>query len=130
MNMKNLKTQSHSSIQSHACSFEGGVKLSRMSASWFISYLYHIIIDLYHRNWERLNTKDSRLRVFNRTQKEFTANGVPMHLLYVTQIISMDVRRLATNHIGLSGQSVIMMAKELFSRMDPLQSPYIFLPHE
>lgn len=101
----------------HTFDFEGGEDLTTMGASWFISYLYHIEIDRNHRNWEKLKTHNSRISVFKRTQKECASTGVAMHLHYIKQICLMSPKRLATNRIGLSGSSVIKMAKELLPHM-------------
>ncbi|MBP3498702.1 MAG: hypothetical protein J6J97_01290 [Akkermansia sp.] len=101
----------------HTFTFKGGEDLTSMGATWFISYLYHIEIDRNHRNWERLKTHHNRISAFKRTQKQSTEDGVAMHLHYIKQICLMSPKRLATNRIGLSGISVIKMAKELLPLM-------------
>lgn len=93
--------------------FEGGEDLTTMGASWFISYLYHTKIDSNHLNWERTQATNRRISVFRRTSNTFTSEGIAMHLHYVRKISQMSTRRLSTNRIGLSGEQVTAMAKEL-----------------
>lgn len=113
-----MKQKNKQPSKRHPFDFEGGDDLTTMGASWFISYLYHIEIDSNHRNWESLKTKNGRISVFKRTLNDSTSDGVAMHLHYVREICEMETGRLATNHIGLSGESVIKIAKLLRSRME------------
>lgn len=96
--------------------FEGGKDLTTMGASWFISYLYHKEIDSKHCNWEKVKTTNDRIRVFTRTQKCPIPKNVSMHLHYIQEISRMSPKRLSTNSIGLSGEQVIAMAKELLKQ--------------
>lgn len=105
----------------HSFNFEGGDDLTTMGASWFISYLYYITIDTEHRNWEKPKTKGSRISVFIRSQRFSTEKGKPMHRHYVEQICSMSPILLSKNKIGISGEQVLTMAKELLPRMDSPQ---------
>ena len=94
--------------------FEGGEDLTTMGASWFISYLYYYTqIDTKHLNWERTQATNRRISVFRRTSNTFTSEGIAMHLHSVRKISQMSTRRLSTNRIGLSGEQVTAMAKEL-----------------
>lgn len=118
MKSHNPATQLTSSNNRHSFNFEGGDDLTTMGASWFISYLYHLNIDPEHRNWEKPKTKSSRVSVFVRSKRLSTAKGVAMHRHYVEQICSMTPALLSTNKIGIRGERVIAMAKELLDLMD------------
>lgn len=111
-------TLSTSANKRHTFSFEGGDDLTTMGASWFISYLYHIEIDSNHRNWEAPKTKNGRVSVFLRTKCLSTAKGVAMHRHYVEQVCLMSPALLSKNKIGIRGERVIAMAKELLALMD------------
>ena len=110
--------KSNQQLTNHDFNFEGGEKLSKMGASWFISYLYHIKVDPEHQNWAILKTHGGRRSVFEQTEKEYTTKGVPMHVHYVKQICSMSASCLSTNRIQIPGNRVIDMAEELLNCMN------------
>ena len=47
-------------MANHNFSFAGGDILSKMGATWFVSYAYYDRVDKNHRNWDRVSTAASR----------------------------------------------------------------------
>ena len=92
-------------MTNHDFNFEGGEYLTKMGASWFISYMYYKKIDNKHSNWRNVKTAENRISMFNKT--------LQYHKFWLEQIIKMDVIKLSTNIIGLSGTEVVRMASEL-----------------
>ena len=90
---------------SHAFNFTGGVTLSEMGATWFVSYTYHCYIDNNHKNWLRVSTFDSRRSIWRRSSE--------YHLFWLQQIVRMNDNKLNTNQIGLRAYQTKMMAQEL-----------------
>jgi len=95
-------------MNGHPFNFEGGLELSRIGASWFVSYLYHIIIDKSHLNWNRIATVDYRKSVFNKTEKYYK--------YWLGKVLEMDNKRLNTNKIGVKTEQTKEMARKLLKR--------------
>lgn len=89
---------------SHTFNFEGGEFLSKMGASWFVSYLYYKKIDKTHTNWTLVGTS-TRIPVFNKTGN--------YHDYWLRKILEMDDNKLNTNKIKLSAPEIKNMAKNL-----------------
>jgi|GEM_PF-1187451 len=89
----------------HSFAFEGGEYLTTMGATWFVSYCYYDKIDRTHRNWERVETHNSRQSVYRRTAH--------YHRFWLERVLEMDSERLSANTIGLTGDEVIKMAQAL-----------------
>ena len=89
----------------HSFAFEGGEDLTTMGATWFVSYCYYDKIDRTHRNWERVETHNSRQSVYRRTDH--------YHRFWLERVLEMDSERLSANTIGLTGDEVIKMAQAL-----------------
>ena len=93
---------------SHAFAFYGGRLLSSMSASWFVSYAYHLHVDASHTNWNRASTIRERVSMFNRT--------FSYQRYWLDKIMMMDDRKLSTNEIGLSAIEIKKMAKAVMAK--------------
>jgi hypothetical protein len=92
----------------HDFNFKGGNFLSRMGATWFVSYSYYCNINKSHKNWKNVSTCPSRISVFNKTGN--------YHKFWLEQIICMNDRRLNTNTIGLDTTKTKEMAKILLQK--------------
>lgn len=90
-------------LQNHNYNFEGGEKLTRIGASWFVSYTYYCLLDPSHLNWKNVKTYKYRISTYN--------NCKSYHAFWLTKIIEMNETKISTNKIGLSGNKVIDMAK-------------------
>lgn len=92
-------------MPNHNYSFGGADYLKAMGSSWFISRLYHEVIDSTHMNWSRVPTCSNRMSSF--------VSSEPYHHIFVREIMKKSPSRLSTNDIGLPGEKVIEMAKEI-----------------
>ena len=81
----------------------GGEHLTRISASWFVSYMYCLKEDKTHSNWE--NVSDP----INRASR--CDNNRAYHKIWINEIVGMNPKQLQRNKIGLTGQEVLDMAK-------------------
>lgn len=93
-------------MANHNYNFEGGEILTKIGASWFISYAYYLKIDSSHKNWEKIaqTSCERRKSRFTRSKK--------YHDFWLNEIKRMNPDHL-DNEIGLSGKDVIRMAKML-----------------
>jgi hypothetical protein len=91
----------------HTFNFDGGVKLTTLGASWFVSYLYYTTIDSSHLNWRTLSTAQKRISAFQST--------TDYHTYWLEQIINMHDNRLTKNQIGLSAEQTKAMARSLLA---------------
>ena len=89
----------------HNFNFDGGEYLTKMGASWFISYSYWLYIDKTKTNWEKVLTYSSRISVFNRSKKH--------HNFWLKQILLMNDKNLNKNSIELNAIEVKEMAKTI-----------------
>ena len=87
--------------------FAGGEYLTRISASWFVSYMYYIKKDATHSNWNKVSTVTLRKNIYYKSNR--------FHLSWIREIINMNPKNLNGNSIGLTGAEVIKMAKELLT---------------
>ena len=92
-------------MATHDFSFNGGEILSKMGASWFVSYSYYKYIDNNHTNWSRISTAQSRISKFN-TSKSY-------HNYWLNQVLIMNPANLSKNTIGISANQTKSMAREL-----------------
>ena len=98
-------------MKNHTFNFPGGDILSKMGASWFISYFYYLKVDKSHDNWKRNKTCRSRINNFQKSKV--------FHNSFVREILNMSDAKLATNKIGLSAKEVKTMAKALSGVISP-----------
>lgn len=94
----------------HAFLFEGGEYLTTMSASWFVSYLWYDLIDKNHDYWKAVSTYKNRISVYNKTKK--------YRKIWLSYIIEMKTDNLNKNSIGLSGEIIKHMAKDLYNSFE------------
>ena len=87
--------------------FSGGKQLTRISASWFVSYMYYMKKDTTHSNWK--NVSDPMNRALR------CDNNSAHHKVWISEIVNMNPNRLNKNQLGLSGNDIISMAKVLLS---------------
>ena len=109
-NCRNWKYRDYSMSTEHSFNFEGGDILAKMGASWFVSYLYCIRIDDYHRNWELVSTANVRASSF--------CGSKQYHKLWLKEILKMNPAKLNTNTIDLSAEEVKKMASELLENWE------------
>lgn len=86
-------------------SFTGGKQLTRIGASWFVSYLYFVSKDPTHLNWKKVSTYSTRATL--------CAKNSAYHKTWINEIVGMNPKQLQRNKIGLTGQEIIDMAKIL-----------------
>jgi len=91
--------------KSHAFNFDGGDELNKMSATWFVSYLFYQRVDKSHRNWECISTRASRASVFGRTAH--------YHEDWLRKVLCMNDSKLNINAIGLKAAEIKGMAKKI-----------------
>lgn len=94
----------------HDFNFEGGHLLSKIGASWFVSYSYYLTIDKSHINWSLVKTASLRKSKYNQS-KEF-------HKIWLEQISMMSDTNLAKNTIKLSPLQI----KEIICRLQDYQN--------
>ncbi|MBO4308939.1 MAG: hypothetical protein J5885_03825 [Clostridia bacterium] len=96
-------------MANHNFSFAGGELLSKMGASWFVSYSYHEKIDPTELNWQNVSPKSiqSRRSVFKRSTS--------YHHFWLNQVLKMEDTNIEKpqNKVGLSANEVKKMAKKL-----------------
>lgn len=96
-------------MANHNYNFAGGEILTKIGASWFISYTYYINIDRTHLNWSNVSPKSCKGR-----QTAFK-KGVTYYKAWLTEITNMNPKRLKSNKLGLSAKQVLDMAKKLLT---------------
>jgi len=89
----------------HAFNFKGGEELSKMGATWFVSYSFYLYKDKSHKNWKNISTHNIRISVFNKTRN--------YHAFWLQQVLVMNDKRLNTNEIGLKAKETKKMANVL-----------------
>jgi hypothetical protein len=89
----------------HSFNFDGGNYLTRIGASWFISYSFYCYKDKSHMNWQKVSTYKFRISVFNRTKN--------YHKFWYGKILEMDNHNLNRNEIDLDAIEIKNMTKKL-----------------
>jgi len=92
-------------MANHNFSFAGGDILSKMGATWFVSYAYYDRIDKNHRNWDRVSTAASRTSRY--------IAGILYHKEWLQEVLVMKDENLSKNTISLNAWQVKSMAKEI-----------------
>ena len=92
-------------MANHNFSFAGGDILSKMGATWFVSYAYYDRVDQNHRNWDWVSTAASRTSRY--------IAGIPYHKEWLQGVLVMKDENLSKNTIGLNAWQVKAMAKEI-----------------
>ena len=94
-------------LKKHDFSFPGGALLSRMGASWFISYSYYEKINKTHKNWSLISTVHDRISKYKQ--------GTIYHEVWLKKVLEMNPVNLNKNQIELDAQDVFAMARELLN---------------
>jgi hypothetical protein len=94
-------------VENHAFNFDGGLELSKMGATWFVSYAYYRHIDPTHNNWEKVKTHLIRANMFD--------NTTTYHKYWLKQIAEMNDNKLNTNEIELQASRTKEMARKLLN---------------
>ena len=96
-------------MASHNFLFEGGEILTKMGASWFVSYAYYEHIDSTHKNWATVSTAPSRISNYNKGRK--------YHKVWLNEVLFMNPVNLNKNTIGLNAAQTKAMAKDILKKM-------------
>lgn len=91
----------------HTFNFKGGEFLTTMGAAWFVSYCYYDKINKSHINWSQVSTVSNRRSVYS--------NTINFHKFWLAKVLEMKDYNLNKNTIGLSGNTIKIMAKEILS---------------
>jgi hypothetical protein len=94
---------------SHSDDGDGGYEVSKMGASWFVSYAYHTYIDPAHINWKNVKTYPSRTTMFKKMTHA--------HKYWLERVLEMNETRLNTSKIGLKGSQIKEMARQTLASM-------------
>jgi hypothetical protein len=92
-------------MKGHEFNFDGGEYLSKIGASWFVSYSYYVFVDGNHLNWCNIKTVAYRTRIYDTTKI--------YHKFWLTQVENMNNNFLNKNQIGVDASITKKMAKEL-----------------
>ena len=92
-------------MSTHNFSLAGGEQLTKIGASWFVSYAYYDKIDRTHKNWNKISTASVRVSKYNKIKT--------FHKEWLLEVINMNSNNLNKNTIGLSAEVIKDMAKEL-----------------
>lgn len=95
--------------------FEGGGELHTLGAGWFVSYMYHDLVDPQHVNWQNTRPKPLALRIhiYDKTKELLTRDGTRLlHLFWLDQVLQMG-NKIASGQIGLSADQIRDLARRL-----------------
>ena len=93
----------------HAFGFEHGELLSHIGASWYASYAYYRHVDKGHDNY----TNGSTAR-----RIPACLDNLELEKYFIERITEMSAKNLSTNKIGLSGEDVLRMAREVLAKFN------------
>ena len=97
-------------MSNHAFNFDGGKLLSRMGATWFVSYLYFKEVDSSHKNWDLIENTTNRISAYNKSST--------YHKFWLREVLNMDDSRMKTNNIYLSPSETKVMAQKVLTKWD------------
>ena len=92
-------------MTNHNFNFSGGYKLRRITATWFVAYLYFLTCDTNFLNWQLVKTYNDRIAKFNNSKK--------YHKHWLEQIIDMNCSNLTKTTILVSPMQTKKMAARL-----------------
>lgn len=93
----------------HDFAFVGGDVLSKIGATWFVSFAYYEIVDPSHRNWSLVKTSATRQSTF-RHSREY-------HRVWLEQVARMNPSLLDRNTIGVAAHDCKAMALAVLRTM-------------
>lgn len=91
-------------------------RLRTMGVSWYVSYLYWKMLNSNHDNWRQAQTSQPRHAAFN---------GITHHTPYLEYVISGSSLRYGKNEIGLSGDQIIEMAREILNHLQSSSNSHV-----
>lgn len=94
-------------MTTHSFNFEGGEELSKIGATWFVSYAYWHY-DTSHTNWTKVKTCPSRISTYNKTKQ--------YHIFWLKQVLDMNPNQLIRNEIKVDPETTKEHARELLSQ--------------
>lgn len=92
-------------MATHCFSFSGGEILTRIGATWFVSYAYYERVDSSHLNWKQVSTFQSRISAYR--------SGEEYHRSWLNEVLAMNPSNLNKNTIGLDAQQIKKMVREI-----------------
>ena len=95
-------------MKGHDFNFDGGDLLSKIGATWFVSYSYYLKKDRTHENWKNVKTSKMRISRFESTKG--------YHLSWLKEVLKMNDVNLAKAKIGLTPEQTKRMAMELLGK--------------
>ena len=95
-------------MHAHGFSFSGGEILTRIGATWFVSYAYYERVDPSHMNWKQVSTFQSRISAY-RSAGEY-------HKVWLNEVLAMNPLSLNKNTIGLDAQQIKKMSQEILEQ--------------
>lgn len=98
--------------KAHFFNFVGGDALSRMGATWFVSYAYYCEVDPQHMAWKNVKTYPMRRNIYFTTKEH--------HIFWLTQVLDMEDKRLNTNNLKLMAGETKHMAREILKKKNEL----------
>lgn len=96
-------------MTTHSFNFEGGEELSKIGATWFVSYAYWDYIDKSHTNWTKVKTYPSRISTYSKTKQ--------YHIFWLQQVLTMNPNKLISNKIKLYPETTKEMAREILDKL-------------
>lgn len=96
-------------MTTHSFNFEGGEELSKIGATWFVSYAYWHYIDKSHTNWTKVKTYPSRISICSKTKQ--------YHIFWLQQVLTMNPNQLNKNTIRLDAETTKEMAREILYKL-------------
>jgi hypothetical protein len=90
----------------HNFNFKGGEHLTKIGATWFVSYSFHLQNNE-HMNWEKSKTHRGRISKFNRTKN--------YHKFWLEQIYTMNDEKLNINKLELKAIQIKSMVAMLLN---------------
>ena len=92
-------------MKGHEFNFAGGEYLTKIGATWFVSYSYYLYLDRTHLNWNNIKTADHRKNIFEQSKQ--------YHEFWLSKVENMSNGYLEKNLIGVDASSAKRMAREL-----------------
>ena len=93
----------------HDFAFVGGDVLSKIGATWFVSFAYYETVDPSHRNWARVKTSANRQSTFQHSRQ--------YHRVWLEQVARMNPSLLDRNTIGIAARDCKAMALAVLRTM-------------
>lgn len=106
-NIKTSSKNTKNSTNDHPFSFEGGNKLSKFGATWFVCYLYNKYIDNTFEIYKKVDTYKFRMALCDACGKYYK--------IWLNEIIKMNDKKLNKNSLKINSTQTKQMAQKLLS---------------